>query len=77
MSPQSNPLDDSGTHAGQATEMLQKLLHAHENDATKLSIALGRSEDEIKHALSGNAEAFDDDLVMKIKGLAKERGVEL
>lgn len=71
-------LDDQGTTAGDAARMLQKLLKdGFEGDVKLLTIALGRGQEEVEHALSGNAEAFDDDLVMKMKGIAKERDIEL
>lgn len=70
--------DDQGTTAGGATQMLQKLLkEGFEGDVKLLTIALGRGQEEVEHALSGNADAFDDDLVMKMKGIAKERGIEI
>ncbi len=77
MAIEASALDERGTTPEQATEMLQKLLHAFENDKGKLAVALGRDEEEVGHALSGNSEAFDDDLVMKIRGLAQQRGVDL
>lgn len=77
MTPQTDALDDRGTTAGHAAEMLQKMLAAFDGSKDKLAVALGRTEDEISHALSGNPEAFDDDLVMKMRGIAKERGIGL
>ena len=77
MTPQSEMLDDRGTTAAHAAEMLQKMLAAFDGNKEKLAIALGRTEDEISHALSGNSTAFDDDLVMKMRGIAKERGIDL
>jgi hypothetical protein len=77
MQPEVGKLDNEGTTAGQATEMLQKLFSAFGRDEEKLAIALGRTREEMAHALSGNSEAFDDDLMMKMKGVAKERGIEL
>ena len=78
MQPEMEKLDSDGTTAQGAAQMLQKLLNeGFERDAKLLAIALGRSQDEVEHALSGNAEAFDDDLVMKMRGIAKERGIEL
>lgn len=77
MTPPTDTFDEQGTTAGQAATMLQKLLYAFENDKEKLAVALGRTQDEIAHALSGNSEAFDDDLVMKMRGLAQQRGIEL
>lgn len=77
MATETEKFDEKGTTAGQAAEMLQKLLHAFEDDKEKLAIVLGRTADEIGHALSGNSEAFDDDLVMKMRGLAQQRGIAL
>lgn len=77
MTPQSEIFDDRGTTAGPAAEMLQKMLAAFDGNKEKLAVALGRTEDEVSHALSGNSEAFDDDLVMKMRGIAKERGINL
>jgi hypothetical protein len=78
MQPEMEKFDDQGTTAGSATQMLQRLLNeGFERDVKLLAIALGRSQEEVEHALSGNAEAFDDDLMMKMKGIAKERGIEL
>ncbi len=77
MTPQANEFDERGTTAGDAARMLQKMRAAFDGSTEKLAIALGRTEEEIQHALSGNAEAFDDDMVMKMRGIAKERGIEL
>lgn len=78
MQPETGKLDSDGTTAGSAAQMMQKLLkEGFEGDAKLLAIALGRSQDEVEHALSGNSEAFDDDLVMKMRGIGKERGIEL
>jgi hypothetical protein len=77
MTPQPEIFDDRGTTAGGAAEILQKMLAAFDGSKEKLAIALGRTEDEVSHGLSGNSEAFDDDLVMKMRGIAKERGINL
>ena len=77
MIPQTDGLDDQGTQPGEAAQMLQKLAAAFDHDNEKLAVILGRTTDEITHALSGNAEAFDDDLVMKMRGIAKERGFDI
>jgi hypothetical protein len=77
MTPQTGKLDEQGTTVTQATEMLQKLLHGFDNNKETLAVVLGRSKDEIEHALSGNSEAFDDDLVMKMRGIAQQRNIEI
>jgi hypothetical protein len=78
MQPEAGKLDDQGTTAGDAARMLQNMLKdGFEGDVKLLAIAMGRSQEEIEHALSGNAEAFDDDMVMKMKGIAKERDIKI
>ncbi|MDQ4123618.1 MAG: hypothetical protein M3209_19440 [Acidobacteriota bacterium] len=78
MQPETGKFDDQGTTAGGAARMLQKMLkEGFEGDVKLLAIALGRSQEEIEHALSGNSEAFDDDMLIKMKGISKERGIEL
>lgn len=77
MSPQENKLDEQGTTVGQARAMLQKLRDdAFEASDEKVAIALGRTEQEVTDTLSGSAE-FDDDLLMKVRGLAQQRGIDL
>ena len=78
MQPEAGKLDDQGTTAGDAARMLQNMLkEGFEGDVKLLAIAMGRSQEEIEHALSGNADAFDDDMVMKMKGIAKERDIKI
>jgi hypothetical protein len=78
MQAETGKFDDQGTTAGSAARMLQRMLkEGFEGDVKLLAISLGRSQEEIEHALSGNSQAFDDDMVMKMKGIAKERGIEL
>ena len=43
---------------------------------TKAALALGRPEQEINDMLSGDM-TVDDDLDMKVHGLAQERGISL
>lgn len=78
MQPEAGKLDDQGTTASDAARMLQNMLkEGFEGDVKLLAIAMGRSQEEIEHALSGNADAFDDDMVMKMKGIAKERDIKI
>lgn len=42
----------------------------------KLAVALGRPLEEIE-AWTGGTEPVDDDVVMKARGIAKERGIEI
>ncbi|HEX5876457.1 MAG TPA: hypothetical protein VFY60_17545 [Pyrinomonadaceae bacterium] len=70
-------VDDKGTDQQQAQMMLQKLRdEGFEADNDKLAIALGRTVEQVEAMISG-AETIDDDVVMKAKGIALHRGIEL
>lgn len=72
-----NPLDDQGTTQEQALGMLHALRdEGFEGDSAKLAIALGRDEEETNNLLDGT-EDIDDDLMMKIRGIAQAREVEI
>ena len=70
-------VDDKGTDQNQAKEIIRNLCdQGFEGDADKLAVALGRSTEQVQAVLSG-AEPVDDDLVMKARGIAINRGVEV
>ncbi|HEU4435686.1 MAG TPA: hypothetical protein VFR51_20035, partial [Pyrinomonadaceae bacterium] len=70
-------VDDKGTDQTEAREIISNLCDgAFEGDADKLAVALGRSTEQVQAVLSG-AEPADDDLVMKARGIAINRGVEV
>ena len=70
-------VDDKGTDQQQAQVMLQKLRdEGFDADNDKLAIALGRTVEQVEAMISG-ADTIDDDVVMKAKGIALHRGVEL
>ena len=70
-------VDDKGTDQQEAQTMLQTLRdQGFDGDNDKLAIALGRSVEQVEAMISG-AETIDDDVVMKAKGIALHRGVEL
>lgn len=72
-----NIVDAQGTTQEQAREMLSELRHKQFSDNTnKLALALGRDIDEIDELLDGE-EIIDDDLAMKIRGLAQQRGANI
>lgn len=72
-----NIVNDQGTTQSQVRQMLEKL---HENgfdgNVENLALVLGRTEDEIARMLDGS-ENIDDDLAMKIRGIAAERHIEI
>ena len=45
-------------------------------DKFMFALALGRSEEQIEGMLNG-AEDIDEDLEMKVRGIAQERGIDI
>lgn len=77
MKNEQNTVDARGTTQTQALEMLEKLINdGFSGDVEKLAIVLGRDTSEIEDILDGE-ENLDDDLWMKIRGIARERGIEI
>lgn len=72
-----NPVDDRGTDAAGGLELLRRLRdNGFASDDEKFAVALGRPVKEVA-AWMGGAEAPDDDIIMKARGIAKERGIEI
>ncbi len=72
-----NIVDDRGTTQNEAREMLENFCRdGFENDLDEAALALGRPREELEDFLSGDEE-IDDDLAMKIRGIAQERGIEI
>ena len=70
-------VDDRGTSEGEGRELLIRLRdEGFKGDDENFAIALGRPLDEVTGMLSRGA-AVDDDVVMKARGIAKERGFEI
>ena len=42
-----------------------------------MAIALGRPVEVVQGLMTGGDEPVDDDIIMKARGIAKERGIEL
>ena len=47
-----------------------------ENDRKKCALVMGRTADEINNFINGD-EIIDDDFVMKMRGIAEERNIEI
>jgi len=45
-------------------------------DLAEAALVLGRPQEELDSMINGN-EAVDDDLEMKVRGIAQERGISL
>ncbi|MFZ0060734.1 MAG: hypothetical protein WAL47_01700 [Pyrinomonadaceae bacterium] len=72
-----NIVDDRGTSQEKAARMLLKLRdRAFDASDEKLAVALGRSVEEVAGWSAANS-LIDDDVVMKARGIAMNRGVHI
>ena len=70
-------VDDKGTDQEEAQKMLANLRDkGFEGSNEKLAGALGRTVEQVQAMISG-AETIDDDVVMKARGIALNRGIEI
>ena len=74
---QQNALDDRGLDVQGGLALLRRLRdNGFEGDDEKFAVALGRPVGEVAAWMEG-AEPPDDDIIMKARGIAQERGVEI
>jgi hypothetical protein len=77
MEVESNIVDDRGTGQDQAHEILKAFCdNGFNGDNEKAGLVLGRPPGEIREMLDGGLD-IDDDLAMKVRGIAEERGIAL
>ena len=70
-------VDDKGTDQEEARRMLAALRdRGFDGDNEDLAVALGRSGEQVAGWMDGS-ETIDDDVVMKAKGIALNRGIEV
>ena len=70
-------LDERGTGVGEGLGLLRRLRDSgFEADDTKLAVALGRPIEVVEAWMRGS-EPPDDDIIMKARGIARERGIEI
>ena len=70
-------LDDRGTDTASGREILKRLRDGgFDADNEKLATALGRPVETVEAWMQG-AEPLDDDIIIKARGLATERGIEV
>lgn len=70
-------VDDKGTDQEEAKRMLAALRdRGFDGDNQQFAVALGRSAEQVQGWLDGT-EIIDDDVVMKAKGIALNRGIEI
>lgn len=72
-----NLIDARVTTQEQAVEILENLLYeGFFSDIEELSVILDREPEELEDMLDGE-EIIDDDLTMKMRGLAQQREIEI
>ena len=70
-------VDDRGTNQEEGRAILKRLRdNGFEASDEKLAVALGRPIEEVQ-AWTGGTETVDDDVIMKARGIAKERGITI
>jgi len=70
-------VDDKGTDQEAARQILTGLRdRGFDGDNERLAVALGRSVQQIEGLINGS-ETIDDDVIMKARGIALNRGIEV
>jgi hypothetical protein len=70
-------VDDRGTSQDEARILLKKLRdQGFDSSDEQLAVALGRPVEEVKGWIAGT-EQVDDDVIMKTRGIAQQRGIEI
>jgi hypothetical protein len=70
-------VDDKGTDQDEAQNMLKTLRdQGFDGSDEKFAVALGRTIEQVK-AMIGGTEIIDDDVVMKARGIALNRGIAI
>ena len=71
----SDSLDDQGTNQTEGRAIIKRLRDkGFEGSNEQLALALGRPVEEVE-GWTGGAEPVDDDVLMKARGIAQQRGV--
>lgn len=72
-----NQVDDRGTSEAEGRALLKRLRDdGFEGSDEKLALALGRPVEEVQ-GLMDDTEPADDDIIIKARGIANERGIEI
>ena len=70
-------VDDKGTNQEEAQHMIEALRdQGFDGDNERLAKALGRTIEQVAGFIDG-AETIDDDVVMKARGIALNRGITI
>jgi hypothetical protein len=70
-------VDDRGTTQSEGRALLKRLRdNGFDASDEKLAVALGRPVEQVE-AWTGGAEPVDDDVIMKARGIARDRNIEI
>jgi hypothetical protein len=70
-------VDERGTDQNEGRAILRRLRDAgFEGSDEKLAVALGRPVEEVE-AWTQGMDSVDDDVIMKARGIARERGIDV
>ena len=70
-------VDDKGTDQEQAQHMIEALRdEGFDGDNEQVAKALGRTIEQVEGMIDGT-ETIDDDVVMKARGIALHRGIQI
>ena len=70
-------IDDRGNNQDHGREMLQAFIdRGFTGSLERAAVALGWPEDQLQQHLAGEL-TIDDDMVMKMRGIAKERNFDI
>ena len=70
-------VDDRGTNQSEGRALLKRLRdQGFDSSDERLAVALGRPVEDVEAWTSGRS-TVDDDVVMKARGIASERGIEI
>ncbi|MGQ0762003.1 MAG: hypothetical protein ACT4OT_08305 [Acidobacteriota bacterium] len=73
----SDALDDQGTNQTEGRAIIKRLRdQAFDGSDEQLAVALGRPLEEVE-GWTGGAEPVDDDVLMKARGIAQKRGIDV
>ena len=74
---QDEAVDDRGTNQQEGRALLKSLRdNGFDSSDEQLAIALGRPVEEVAAWMNGR-EPVDDDVIMKARGIAQERAIEI
>ncbi len=70
-------VDERGTSPAEGLEILKRLRdQGFDGSSEKLALALGRPTEEVEHWMDGS-EQPDDDIIMKSRGIAMQRQLQI